>query len=971
MTSTKSTKPKDKLGRQSLETEQLGVVKGLTPFEDITHLAGIASISLGGRKNIGALILKKKENIQIRFCFDIQGIHPSLSSEQILPIFENIEGGLKELPERETLTIHIGSFTDDTFRQQELKKIEKECDLEQLTLLIRSERLRTRELTQAGVRKNKFLRFWCTYTVLAAENSKSNDPIEKTIKQLQTYWQGFTGEIHKLRHQRIETILHDSFTSGFQMWEQIISNTMGLSAKVLTAGDIWEVIWNQFNRSEVPPIPNPLILDEAGLREEQTSDFHIKHLVLENEQSVPFLDRSWVKLQDKYIGVLQFSEKPQGWVDEYDQLRYLWRVLSKEKISDTEIICQLSKANQGLAKTVLQRITKQSITSSAMSADKGSIDVKANMNIEEAVRAQETILRGSIPIHTAVVFCIHRHNRYQLDEACRYLSSCFLRPAVVEREVEYAWKTWLQTVPIIWENLLTKPFNRRLPYFSCEVPGITPLVRTATGDKNGFELIAEEGGTPVHLDLYNQHKNLAVFGTTRAGKSVLVAGLLTQALAQGIPVIALDYPKPDGSSTFTDYTKFMGTEGAYFDISKESNNLFELPDLRGYEPEVIKERMTDFKDFLKSTLLTMVLGTNPIGVSPTMISNIESIITIAIETFFNDDDIKLRYKFALENGVGTTEWADIPTLKDFYNYCSPGFIKLDSIANNSKEILDALDHIRLRLKFWLNSRVGQSIANPSSFRTDARLLVFALRSLSSEADAAVLALSAYAAALRRALSSKASIFFLDEAPILFSFESIAELIGRLCANGAKAGIRVILSAQEPESIFQSKSADKIFANITTRLIGRIQTSAVDPFVNRFKYPSEIISRNSTEAFFPKRESIYSQWLLDDNGKLTFCRYYPAYCLLAAVANNPNEQELRTLFLNKYAKNPMLGMVRFSEAYVQMIRGDELSQEAKQLLEILDNNNGTQLKLVQTIEEKLTNNQVNLPDEKSRIPRQVA
>ncbi len=116
--------------------------------------------------------------------------------------------------------------------------------------------------------------------------------------------------------------------------------------------------------------------------------------------------------------------------------------------------------------------------------------------------------------------------------------------------------------------------------------------------------------------------------------------------------------------------------------------------------------------------------------------------------------------------------------------------------------------------------------------------------------------------------------------------------------------------------------------------------SVDPFVNRFKYPYEIISRNSTEAFFPKRESIYSQWLLDDNGKLTFCRYYPAYCLLAAVANNPNEQELRTLFLNKYADNPMLGMVRFSESYIQTLRGDELSQEAQQLL---DNNNNKQLK----------------------------
>jgi hypothetical protein len=937
MTSTASTKLKGKIGRKSLDTEQLGVVKNLTPFEDITHLAGITSISLAGCKDIGALILQKKEDFQIKFCFEAVGIHPSLPQEQILPIFNNIEGGLKELLEGETLTIHLGSFTDDFIYQQELKKVEENCNIEQLKLLIRSQRLRTRELTRNGVRKNKFLRLWCTYTVAASENSRSNDAIEKGIAHLINGWHHFTGKIHSVNFNRIENILRDSFTSGFQTWEQILSNTMGLNVRALTSGEIWEVLWNQFNCSNVPPIPNTIILDDQGLRENQTSDFHVRHLILENEKSIPFLDRAWVKLQDKHIGVLNFSEKPQGWVDEYAQLRYLWEILSKEKVYDTEIICQLTKANQGLAKVALQRITKQSIMSSAMSAEKNSIDVKANMNIEEAVKAQETILRGSIPIHSAVVFLVHRKTRPALDEACRYISSSFLRPAVVDREIEYAWKIWLQCTPIVWENLLTKPFNRRLPYFSSEVPGLMPLMRTATGDKNGFELIAEEGGTPVYLDLYNQHKNLAIFGTTRSGKSVLVAGILTPALALNIPVVALDYPKPDGSSTFTDYTNFLGSEGAYFDISKESNNLFELPDLRGYEFEVIKEHMTDFKELLKTTLMTMVLGTNPVGVLPTMVSNIESILTLAIETFFNDDDIKLRYKVALENGVGTPEWNDTPTLKDFYNYCSPGFIKLDTITSNSQEILEALDQIKLRLKFWLNSRVGQSIARPSSFRTDARLLVFALRSLSSEADAAILALSAYAAALRRALSSKASIFFLDEAPILFAFESIAELIGRLCANGAKAGIRVILSAQEPESIYQSKSASKIFANLTTRLIGRIQTSAVDPFVARFKYPYEIISRNSTEAFFPKKESIYSQWLLDDNGKLTFCRYYPAYCLLAAVANNPQEQQLRTAYLTKYKDNLMLGLVEFAQTYVRTIRGEELTDEAAQILAQADNN----------------------------------
>ena len=201
----------------------------------------------------------------------------------------------------------------------------------------------------------------------------------------------------------------------------------------------------------------------------------------------------------------------------------------------------------------------------------------------------------------------------------------------------------------------------------------------------------------------------------------------------------------------------------------------------------------------------MVLGTNPIGISSTMMSNIESIMLLSLlKRFLLMMILNIRYKEALEKGLGTAEWNDTPTLNDFYNYCSPGYIKLDSIANNSEDILKALDFLRLRLKFWLNSRVGQSISKPSSFRTDAKLLVFALRSLSNESDAAIMALSAYAAALRRALSAKVSIFFLDEAPILFQFEAIAELIGRLCANGAKAGIRVILSAQEPDSIFQSK-----------------------------------------------------------------------------------------------------------------------------------------------------------------------
>ena len=181
-------KKKKGVGAKSFSTQELGVVKRIFPIEDIIHLAGICNISLGGRKNIGALILKRKEDIQIKFCFDCRGIHPSLPAEQIIPIFEGIEGGLKELPDNENMTIHMGSFTSDVERQQELRQVEQACNLDRLTLLIRSERLRTKELTKLGVRKNKFLRIWCSYSVRATQDSKSTDAIEQILAAVHKKW---------------------------------------------------------------------------------------------------------------------------------------------------------------------------------------------------------------------------------------------------------------------------------------------------------------------------------------------------------------------------------------------------------------------------------------------------------------------------------------------------------------------------------------------------------------------------------------------------------------------------------------------------------------------------------------------------------------------------------------------------------------------------------------------------------------
>ncbi|GAX45840.1 hypothetical protein NIES4075_68610 [Tolypothrix sp. NIES-4075] len=84
-----------------------------------------------------------------------------------------------------------------------------------------------------------------------------------------------------------------------------------------------------------------------------------------------------------------------------------------------------------------------------------------------------------------------------------------------------------------------------------------------------------------------------------------------------------------------------------------------------------------------------------------------------------------------------------------------------------------------------------------------------------------------------------------------------------------------------------------------------------------KYPREIIGRNATESFFPKKSGIYSQWLLDDAGVFTFCRYYPAINLLAAVANNPDEQAQRTTALARHA-DKFVALTEFSKQLVESL-----------------------------------------------------
>lgn len=890
----------------------------LSAAEAQLDLEALVNFGFEGRA-IGAYLLARGEQ-QWRFVFGFRcsGIHTYQTADRFSGQLDAIEAGLKDLPPDELLTFHLRSFCQDRDRQAYLSHREASAPSVELKFLTLAERGRARELARNGLRRPKELLLFATYTI-APDGRDVQSWLERTVAKgsaiAADLWQALSGDRDDRQRQELHARFRQAYEDGFRYWEFLLTSKMGLAVAPMTADDLWLDLWQRLNDSDAIAIPHEIQVDERQLDETIRSDLHIRTLLFADRVPVAARDRLSFPDRQQHVALMTFAHKPGGWSDARSQLRYLWEVIARERAYDVEAICQIGRANEFLVTQNVQRNLRQNNLTQTLAREKSSIDVAAGIKTQRAIDAAATLYEGAVPFYCGTTFIIHRPNRRKLDAACQFLSSCFRRPAWVLREREYAWKVWFQTLPVVWDTLLAKPFERRQLYLSGELPGLLPLVTTQRGDRDGFELIASEGSAPLHLNFCQTHRNVMVLGTTRSGKSVLVSGMLTEALSQNLPIVVMDYPKPDGSSTFSDYARFLGDGAAYFDISRECSNLFELPDLSGLDRATRAERFEDYKEFLVTALMAMVLGRQ--AATPHLETTCRSILTLALAVFFNDRAIAQRYRAAAGADLQSEAWQQTPTLADFLPFCDRDRLEFDAIGGNLDE---ALQMIQLQIRYWLSSRVGQAVSRPSSFRADVPLLVFALRNLSSDDDAAILSLSAYGAALRRSLGSTASIFFIDESPILFEYDAIASSIGRLCANGAKAGIRVFISAQDPDTIARAGAAPKIFQNLNTRLIGRIQPSALPSFERILGYPRDAIAPNASESFLPNPSSLSSNWLLDDNGTLTPCQYYPSYAGLAVVANNPDEQARRQAAMAA-SRNKFEGLSRFKDELARTLRGD--------------------------------------------------
>lgn len=900
-------------------------------IEDEFDIANVIHVSKDGA-SMSCIVNSIGDQKQFVYLYELEPIHQTKITPQTA---DAIVSGLREVGKLDKLTFQSQSFADDRERQSQLDRLAEGASPE-IRFFLYNEKFRTAELTRKGIFKPKRLYAFSAYTVDPV-TADADDVLEAVLARAMSTWhKHFTSKGEDLDRARTEELLWTAF-EAWQDRTQLLATKMGFQVKSLGWWDIWVYLWEKFNRGKpAPALPHCLVLDSKGLREEYDlhpaaenpkkcrvkpvpgGELHLaSRLVSGEKMQIP--DREWVYLpgRKEYAGVIKLDKPPDGWADAIKQFSWLYdEVIAQDQVVNCEITEQFSWLNPKQNLGRLQRFAGQRRSKGAAALGRNKRDVGADVYAEQAEDAIERSIRGDEGIYVGLTIVVYAKTPQALTAALRYIQKRFHYPAEALREKDYAWRTWLQTLPLKWEGLCAAPEDNRLQLHASDAVGFTQLVGVCSRSKDGPLLLSEQGGSPIHISLEDHMGNPrhgAVFGRTGSGKSVKEIDRIIHALVRKMNVTIMDLTK-EGSeySTYAPFVEFMG--GAQYDTGKNSNNLVELIDVRSMDPKSAENRLQAFYKNTIQMVLSLVLD-NRRDSGRLPINEIESIVTMAVTAFYADPTIRRQCDAAREAGIGTAAWQDWPTLKHLYQFFDKERLHLSNFGDHVNR---ALDFIRLRLLYWLEGPFNRAIAMPSAFDGTSPLTLFSLSNTNSPEEAAIMALSAQTAAMRRAYSVPRSYFYADELSVLLPFPELAKSVGKYLATGRGVGLSAVLTTQDPNALANCVAADQICQNLSFKEIGKIATAAIPSFEKIFQYDPAMLALNAEDTFNPSRENIFSRWLVDDDGLITRCRYYPPYAFLGITANNRKEIKVREQFFEQYT-DKYEATARFSQHLVQCMK----------------------------------------------------
>lgn len=849
-------------------------------IEDEFELVCPIKFQLKGQ-HVGAYLLQKKGMLRVVWAFKWRGINSTLSKDEAQKIAQLIETGLKQIPHGEELTINAGTFSNERDRIAELEELISSSEAQENKFLLKWAISRLQRLTQLGKHNPKFLKVYLTYT-LDGGTTKSQDWVEKMLGQAEQFWKAYISKGDQQYRQQLEDSLINAFNYGYMQAVQLLQNNLKWQVVPMDENDLWEGdCWKKFNQGIAPAISQLLILDQTGLHWKLNSSRHITTEMFAG--GCPVLDKQWVYIPgiDSYVGVAVWDQKPlkkyEGVGAYLAQLLDGSAVITDPSVTNTEIVVQFTQANQAIVQKDTSDLVKQSNMHTVMASNRNRLDPGAMFNTRKSLEDHEQLLEGKHAIRIAWAALVYRPTPEALNRAMQNFTSLF-EGAVVTRETGYADEIWLETLPFTWRTLLTHPYKRQLLDTTEVAPSLIPLVFDQTLETKGVEFISVRGNTPLYFDPFSRPQHTIVLGKTGAGKTEMFADVIFNFHIRNFHTFIIDSTRGDGSGSFDPLTEFLG--GAYFNTSKESNNLLQTPDFRLFtDQEEYDAKYNLYRDTVMSGLIVLTLDKEDEGKTRRLY---KQIFNLALHEYFKDPTITGRYNAAHDTGFGSPDWQRMPTLHDLIK-----FVSVDYMPTVTPEIRDAISSIRLQLESCLVGKIGRAIASPSTFRTDSRLVVYALGNIDDDQDAAPLAVSAYSSAITRALTVKKVFLPIDEGSYLFNYESFAEIAGSVCAKGRKAGIWFALLGQDLKSIKRSKVSSQILDNITTYLIGQITDGAIPALVEE-GIPEEVLKNNTSRSFQLPDSEFARQWLIRTGQNYLFGKHYPSFAHHALLMNNTDE-----------------------------------------------------------------------------------
>lgn len=883
------------------EAMQNGKKEIYPPFVGFQHLISLVKYTQEG-KDRGALFLKHNQQYQIVFCFQLTPWHTSFTPEQARRYWEATEIAAKEILPGESLTFYCEKYADDTEQTIKLEKIIADCNSNGIALLTESELSRTQSLSNRGLRQHFSYTVACTYT-FTRNGDVGTDFVSQIIRLGNKFLSSAAGDSKQLLQDFYSESLELAYTRGFLIWQSILRTTWGLDVTPLTLDQTWKHLWYQFNsRSSQPkPLPNYWTWDGYHFGEVVNEPIHplsILSLGINHIHAVPQHNQQHDEVvltgRGQVCGVMTIEEISNRKLTKLEQLNHLYEIMESNDVIDTEFVIQLNNISaQSLDRELEQTIAQAN--SAKLMAEETAIgrDVRSEQILEQSFEAQKLVGGGGAGIYLSFVAKVYRRDRKALDEACEELSRKFSNN--LKRKDSSVWALWLETLPMTIGRILQKTSlieDRRIKVDNISFYRYLPNVSPENVHKHGVELIVR-GGKPIYLDMHQEHTLRGlIIGESGSGKSVIAWQMMRDFLANNIPVIGMD-SAVGGNSSFCWAIKMV--KGAHIDISRNSSNLVEPPDLRSYQGEDYQVRFNQWKNTVKNTLVNYIMH----GIKePHLEQRVETLVIATTEKFIEHNKIRRRINQAFEEGFGSEAWEKMPILTDWLSFCTKEKLNLRNFEELDKR---AINQIQTQITTLLKSPLGNTIGRPSTFDPNSYIKFFTIVSLDSERDQELIAQTIQSTCIRLALQYPKSLIVGDEIADLLKKGGFARTWGAMHAMARKSGISLLTISQNIGEIQKCSAADDILENISFKLIGRITTSGANSLVNTLKYP-DLIYENTTKSYVTNKELGCSYWLLEKQNQFWQTQFFPSLLNLAIVANGAEEVKARTEIMNRAIEN---------------------------------------------------------------------